>query len=156
MKPLEIGKTVPNLELPASNGETVKLSDFRGRKVVLFFYPQDLTPTCTKEACEFRDAHASFGEEDAVLIGISPDPVKSHLKFIEKEGLPFLLLSDEKLKAAHAFGVWQEKQLYGRKYMGIVRSTFLIDRKGRLVQEWRNVRVNGHIDRVLEAAKRLK
>ncbi|MBW5445666.1 thioredoxin-dependent thiol peroxidase [Cohnella sp. CFH 77786] len=152
----EIGKAAPGFKLPASNGETVKLGDFRGRKVVLFFYPQDNTPTCTQEACDFRDANADFEQSDTVLIGISPDPVKSHLKFIEKQSLPFLLLSDEKLKAANAYGVWQEKQLYGRKYMGIVRSTFLIDRKGKLVREWRNVRLKGHIEAVLEAARLLK
>ncbi|WP_123043413.1 thioredoxin-dependent thiol peroxidase [Cohnella candidum] len=156
MRQAEIGKTVPDVKLPASDGEIVKLSQFRGRKVVLFFYPQDQTPTCTQEACDFRDAHGSFEESDTVLIGISPDPIKSHLKFIEKQGLPYLLLSDTELKAAHAFGVWQEKQMYGRKYMGIVRSTFLIDRKGKLVQEWRNLRVKGHIDAVLQAAQLLK
>ncbi len=156
MSQVEIGKAVPDLELPASNGETVKLSQFRGRKVVLFFYPKDQTPTCTQEACDFRDAHPSFEEADTVLIGISPDPVKSHLRFIEKQGLPFLLLSDTETEAAQAFGVWQEKSMYGRKYMGIVRSTFLIDREGKLAQEWRNVRVKGHIGEVLEAAKGLK
>jgi peroxiredoxin Q/BCP len=153
MKQLEVGKTIPDLVLPASNGETVRLSEFRGRKLVLFFYPKDQTPTCTQEACDFRDSHGAFEAADTVLIGISPDPVKSHQKFIEKQGLPFLLLADEQLTAAKTFGVWQEKQLYGRKYMGIVRSTFLIDRKGRLVREWRNVRVKGHIDQVLEAAR---
>jgi peroxiredoxin Q/BCP len=156
MRQAEIGKIVPDMKLPASDGETVKLSQFRGRKVVLFFYPKDQTPTCTQEACDFRDAHGFFGEADTLLIGISPDPVKSHLKFIEKQALPFLLLSDADLKAAHAFQVWQEKQLYGRKYMGIVRSTFLIDRKGRLVKEWRNVKIKGHIDEVLAAARVLK
>jgi peroxiredoxin Q/BCP len=156
LKELQPGKIVPDITLPSSAGETVKLSQFRGRKVVLFFYPQDQTPTCTQEACDFRDAHSSFEEADTLLIGVSPDPVKSHLKFIEKQGLPFLLLADTELKAAHAFGVWQEKQLYGRKYMGIVRSTFLIDRKGKLVREWRNVRIKGHIDNVLEASKTLK
>lgn len=156
MRQAQLGKTVPNIPLPASNGETVTLSQFRGQKVVLFFYPKDQTPTCTQEACDFRDAHAAFGDADTVLIGISPDPVKSHLNFIDKQGLPYLLLSDTELKAANAFGVWQEKQLYGRKYMGIIRSTFLIDRKGKLVKEWRNVKVKGHIDAVLEAAGLLK
>ncbi|MFC5702470.1 thioredoxin-dependent thiol peroxidase [Cohnella faecalis] len=156
IKSIEIGKKAPDVKLPASNGETVKLSDFRGRKVILFFYPKDQTPTCTQEACEFRDAHSAFEEADTVLIGISPDPVKSHLRFIEKQGLPYLLLADEKLKAANAYGVWQEKQLYGRKYMGIVRSTFLIDKKGKLAKEWRNVKLKGHIEAVLEAAKATK
>ena len=156
MKQPEIGKMAPNLTLPASSGEMVKLSEWRGKKVVLFFYPKDQTPTCTQEACDFRDAHAAFETADTVLVGVSPDPVKSHLKFIEKQSLPFLLLSDTELKAAQKYGVWQEKQLYGRKYMGIVRSTFLIDRKGKLVREWRNVRLKGHIDTVLQAASLLK
>ena len=146
----------PNFTLPASGGEMVKLSQLRGRKVVLFFYPKDQTPTCTQEACDFRDAHEAFEAADAVLFGVSPDPVKSHVKFIEKMNLPFLLLSDEQLKAALKYGVWREKQLYGRRYMGIVRSTFLIDRKGRLAQEWRNVRVKGHIEAVRKAADLLK
>jgi peroxiredoxin Q/BCP len=155
VRELQIGKTVPDIKLPASDSSTVKLSQFRGRKLVVFFYPKDQTPTCTQEACDFRDAHASFEATDTVLVGISPDPASSHLKFIEKQGLPFLLLTDTDLKAANTFGVWQEKQLYGRKYMGIVRSTFLIDRKGKLVREWRNVRVKGHIDQVLKAAEAL-
>lgn len=156
MSQVEIGQAVPDIELPASNGETVKLSQFRGKKVVLYFYPKDSTPGCTREACDFRDAHEDFGASDTVIIGISPDSIKSHLKFIEKQGLPFLLLSDPDKEAAQAFGVWQEKSMYGRKYMGIVRSTFLIDREGKLAQEWRNVKVKGHIDEVLEAAKALK
>lgn len=153
MKQATIGKMAPNVQLHLSNGETVKLSQFRGNKVALFFYPKNNTPTCTQEACDFRDAHAAFAASDTVLIGVSPDPVKSHLKFIDKLNLPFLLGSDTELKAAMAYGVWQEKQMYGRKYMGIVRSTFLIDRKGKLVREWRKVRIKGHVEEVLAAAQ---
>jgi peroxiredoxin Q/BCP len=148
-----IGNQAPEFHLPAASGEMVRLSQFRGSKVVLFFYPKDHTPTCTQEVCDFRDAHAAFVATDTVLIGISPDPVQSHVKFAGKMNLPFLLLSDTELKAAMAYGVWQEKQMYGRKYMGIVRSTFLIDRTGRLVREWRKVKVKGHIAEVLAAAQ---
>lgn len=146
----------PNIKLPASNGEDVILRELRGKKVVLFFYPKNHTPTCTQEACDFRDAQTAFEAADTILVGVSPDPVQSHHKFIAKHDLPFLLLADTELKAAKKYGVWQEKQLYGRKYMGIVRSTFLIDRKGKLVREWRNLRIKGHIDAVLKAAGELK
>lgn len=156
MKLPEIGKMAPNIKLPASNGEDVILRELRGKKVVLFFYPKNHTPTCTQEACDFRDAQTAFEAADTILVGVSPDPVQSHHKFIAKHDLPFLLLADTELKAAKKYGVWQEKQLYGRKYMGIVRSTFLIDRKGKLVREWRNLRIKGHIDAVLKAAGELK
>jgi peroxiredoxin Q/BCP len=156
MSQVQVGQAVPDLALPASNGETVKLSQFRGKKVVLYFYPKDQTPGCTQEACDFRDAYKDFDAADTVIIGVSPDSVKSHQKFIEKQGLPFILLSDPDKEAAEAFGVWQEKSMYGRKYFGIVRSTFLIDREGKLAQEWRNVKVKGHSAEVLEAAKVLK
>lgn len=156
MKLPEIGKMAPNIKLPASNGEDVILRELRGKKVVLFFYPKNHTPTCTQEACDFRDAQTAFEAADTILVGVSPDPVQSHHKFIAKHDLPFLLLADTELKAAKKYGVWQEKQLYGRKYMGIVRSTFLIDRKGKLVREWRSLRIKGHIDAVLKAAGELK
>jgi len=155
MSQVQVGQAVPDIELAASNGETVKLSQFRGKKVVLYFYPKDQTPGCTQEACDFRDAHLNFGAADTVIIGVSPDSVKSHQKFIEKQNLPFLLLSDPDKELAQAFGVWQEKNMYGRKTMGIVRSTFLIDREGKLAKEWRNVKVKGHIAEVLEAAEAL-
>ena len=156
MKLPEIGKMAPDFELPNARGEQVSLRQLRGNKVVLFFYPKNNTPTCTQEACDFRDAHAAFEAADTVLIGISPDPVASHLKFADKHGLPFLLLSDEEHKVAEKYGVWQQKQMFGRKYMGIVRSTFLIDREGNLAEQWRNVRIKGHIEAVLNAAKLLK
>jgi len=155
MSQVQVGQAVPDIELAASNGETVKLSQFRGKKVVLYFYPKDQTPGCTQEACDFRDAHQNFDAADTVIIGVSPDSVKSHQKFIEKQNLPFLLLSDPDKALAQAFGVWQEKVMYGRKTMGIVRSTFLIDREGKLAKEWRNVKVKGHIAEVLEAAEAL-
>lgn len=129
------------------------LSDFRGRKVVIYFYPKNMTPACTQEACDFRDRSGQLEKEGAVVLGISGDPVKSHDRFKEKQNLPFPLLSDEDHEVCRMFGVWQLKKLYGREYEGIVRSTFLIDENGTLVKEWRGVRVKGHADQVLEAVR---
>ncbi|KKO50861.1 thioredoxin-dependent thiol peroxidase [Paenibacillus sp. DMB20] len=148
---LEPGQAVPDFTLPASHGENVALSDFRGKKVVLYFYPKNMTPGCTDEACSFRDRHQELERAGAVVIGISPDPLKSHAKFIQKHGLPFLLLSDENHKVSELFGVWQLKKMFGREYEGVVRSTFLIDESGRLAKEWRKVKVAGHADEVLQA-----
>lgn len=150
---IEVGQIAPEISLPASNGEQVKLSDFRGKNVVLYFYPKDMTPGCTTEACDFRDQHANFSELNAVIIGISPDPIDRHQKFIEKHDLPFLLLADENNEAAEAYGVWQLKKNFGKEYMGIVRSTFIIDSEGKLVNEWRKVRVKGHVEDALEFIK---
>jgi peroxiredoxin Q/BCP len=152
---ITIGQQAPEFTLPASDGSTVSLRDFRGKKLVIFFYPKDLTPSCTNEACDFRDYNGEFKRLGARVIGISPDPVKQHGKFIKQHELPFLLLSDPDHKAAEQFGVWALKKLYGREYMGIVRSTFLIDEQGRIAKEWRNVRVKGHVQDVLNAAKEL-
>ncbi len=146
-----LGRVAPNFELPATNGGTVKLSDFRGRKVVLYFYPKDMTQACTQQACDFRDASSEYEGLGAVVLGISTDEIKRHYKFTEKYELPFLLLSDPEHRVCELYGVWQEKQLYGRTYMGIVRSTFLIDEEGKLAQEWRNIRVKGHVDNVKQA-----
>jgi peroxiredoxin Q/BCP len=145
---VEIGQTVPDIPLPASNGKTVSLADFRGKIVVLYFYPKDLTPGCTTEACDFRDRFDELSKLGAVVIGVSPDPLSSHQKFIEKHGLPFLLLSDEQHQLAEAFGVWKLKKMYGREYMGIERSTFVIDKDGTLMKAWRNVKVKGHVAEV--------
>ncbi|MGO4369556.1 thioredoxin-dependent thiol peroxidase [Paenibacillus sp. 2TAB19] len=155
MVQLHIGKKAPNFTLKASNGETVKLSDYIGHPVVLFFYPKDLTATCTQQACDFRDAHSEYRGLDAVVLGISADDVKSHVKFVEKKELPFLLLADTAKKVCEKYGVWQLKKLYGREYMGIVRSTFLIDKKGKLVREWRKVKIKDHVQQVLEAIQEL-
>lgn len=146
-----IGSQVPDFSLPAANGEEITLSDFRGRKVVLFFYPKNMTPTCTEEACSFRDHFSALEQAGAVVIGISPDPPKSHTRFIDKHSLPYLLLSDEEHKVSDMFGVWQMKKMFGREYMGIVRSTFLIDENGKLAAEWRKVKVKGHVEAVLAA-----
>ncbi|NIK69594.1 MULTISPECIES: thioredoxin-dependent thiol peroxidase [unclassified Paenibacillus] len=155
MTTIEVGKKAPDFKLPASNGETVKLSDYRGKKVVLYFYPKDNTPTCTQQACDFRDAYPAMADSNTVVLGISPDPVKSHEKFIGKQSLPFLLLSDENHKVCEKYGVWQMKKLYGREYMGVVRSTFLINEKGKLVREWRGVKIKGHVQQVADEAAKL-
>lgn len=148
---LQIGRPVPDFELPATNGATVKLSDYRGRKVIIYFYPKDMTTACTQESCDFRDATPSFSDANTVILGISTNDLKSHHKFIQKYELPFLLLADPEHQVCELFGVWQEKKLYGRVYMGIVRSTFLIDEEGVLIQQWRNIKVKGHVDNVKQA-----
>lgn len=153
MSQVQVGKTVPDFTLPASNGKDVSLSDFRGRKVVLYFYPKDMTPGCTAESCDFRDYNAQFKELGAEVIGISPDDLVSHGKFIEKHKLPFLLLSDTEHRVCELFGVWKEKKMFGKTYMGVERSTFLIDEQGVLIREWRGVKVDGHVQEVLEAVK---
>lgn len=149
---LTAGQTAPDFTLPSAKGD-VTLSDFRGRKVLLYFYPKDMTPTCTEQACQFRDHYGELQALGVVLIGISPDPVKRHVKFAEKHDLPFLLLSDEEHKVAEQYGVWRLKKMYGREYMGIVRSTFLIDENGVIVRSWDNVRLKGHLEDVMEAIK---
>ncbi|WP_281890141.1 thioredoxin-dependent thiol peroxidase [Paenibacillus sp. YYML68] len=153
---LMLGQPAPTFTLMAGNGEPVSLQDYVGRNVVIYFYPKNMTPACTEEACQFRDYHGEFADKGTVVLGISPDPVRSHERFAGKYELPFTLLSDPEYEAAKAYGVWALKKLYGREYMGIVRSTFLIDRQGRLVREWRNIRVKGHVEQVLEAVRELE
>lgn len=153
---VEIGRKAPKFKLSASNGDTVSLMELRGHNVVIFFYPKDMTATCTVQACDMRDNYALFSQENTVVLGISGDSVKSHQNFVQKKELPYLLLADEDHKVCKQYGVWQLKKLYGREYMGIVRSTFLIDAKGNLIREWRKVRVKGHAEEVLEAVRRLK
>jgi peroxiredoxin Q/BCP len=150
---VEVGKKAPDFTLPASNGEQVKLSDFQGKNVVLYFYPKDMTPGCTTQACDFRDAYGLFQEQNTVILGVSPDPLNKHAKFIEKHNLPFLLLVDEQHEAAEAYGVWKLKKNFGKEYMGIERSTFLINTEGELVKEWRKVKVKGHSEEVLAFIK---
>lgn len=156
MTQLKAGMAAPDFVLPASNGENVSLSDYRGRNVVLYFYPKDMTTACIQESCDFRDANAEMLKHNTVILGISIDTVKSHQRFIEKKELPFLLLADTEHAVCELYGVWQLKKLYGREYMGLVRSTFLIDAAGILVQEWRKVRVKGHAQQVLEAVQQLQ
>ncbi|WP_240375764.1 thioredoxin-dependent thiol peroxidase [Bacillus piscicola] len=142
------GETAPDFTLPASNGEKISLSDYKGKNVVLYFYPKDMTPGCTIEACDFRDYSQNFEKNNTVVLGISPDPIEKHLKFIEKHDIPFLLLADEEKQVAKAYGVWQLKKNFGKEYMGIVRSTFIIDKDGTIVKEWRNVKVPNHVREV--------
>jgi len=150
---VQVGKKAPEFTLPGSNGEDVSLKSLKGKTVVLYFYPKDDTPGCTREACDFRDASRKFGNAKAVVLGVSPDALKSHGKFIAKFDLPFTLLSDSDHAVAEAYGVWVEKSMYGRKYMGIERSTFVIDPKGLLKAEFRKVKVDGHVDEVLASVK---
>jgi len=147
------GALAPDFTLLASNGKNVSLSDFRGKWVVLYFYPKDDTSGCTREACNFRDNIKKLESLGAVVIGVSPDDLKSHDRFINKYGLPFLLLSDPDHKVAELYGVWKEKNMYGRKIMGIQRSTFLIAPDGRLHKAWRKVKVDTHVDEVLDELK---
>jgi len=148
---VEEGSQAPDFELKSDVGETVKLSQFRGRPVVLYFYPRDDTPGCTKEACAFRDAYDEYLARDAVILGVSRDGEESHQKFKQKYDLPFTLLSDPDHEVAEAYGVWAEKSMYGRKSMGIVRSTFVIAADGTVARAMRGIKVPGHSDKVLEA-----
>ncbi|ODS01730.1 alkyl hydroperoxide reductase [Methyloceanibacter superfactus] len=153
---VDVGDKAPSFTLPADGGGKVSLKDFKGKTVVLYFYPKDDTSGCTAEACAFRDALPDFSKVDAEIVGISKDPVKKHDKFKEKYELNFPLASDEDGAVCEAYGTWVEKSMYGRKYMGIERSTFLIDGKGVVRNVWRKVKVPGHADEVLKAAAALK
>lgn len=145
------GQPAPEFDLVSDAGERVRLADLRGRPVVLYFYPRDDTPGCTAEACGFRDAYGLFRERGAVVLGVSPDDEASHVRFKEKYALPFTLLADPDREAAEAYGVWREKTMYGKKRMGIDRSTFVIDADGIVVKAMRGVRPDGHPEQVLDA-----
>ena len=149
------GDQAPNFSLKADDGTTVTRDSLAGKNVVLYFYPKDDTTGCTKEACDFRDALPRFGKIDAVVVGVSPDSIESHRKFKAKYDLPFRLLSDEGHKLADAFGVWKEKSMYGRKFMGIERTTVIIDRKGRVARIFPKVKVPGHVQEVEKAVSDL-
>lgn len=146
-----VGKKAPDFNVAASNGKTVSLGDFKGKNIVLYFYPKDDTPGCTVQACNLRDEIKTIEKQDAVVLGVSPDSLKSHDKFITKFSLPFILLSDEDHKLCEAYGVWVEKSMYGRKYMGVERSTFIIDKDGLLTHIFRKVNPKDHNRQVLEA-----
>lgn len=150
-----VGAMAPTFDLPADGGKRLKLKDFVGKKVVLYFYPKDDTAGCTKEAIDFSAAEKHFAKAGAVVIGVSKDSAEKHDKFKAKHKLKVALGADEDGKTVEAYGVWGEKTLYGKKYMGIERSTFLIDGKGVIRNVWRNVKVPGHVDEVLAAAKAL-
>ncbi len=147
------GEKAPDFELPANGGKMIRLSDYKGSYIVLYFYPKDMTPGCTTEACDFRDQTEAFKKEGAIVLGVSPDPADKHDKFAEKHGLPFPLVADEDLEAAKAYGVWQLKKNFGKEYMGIVRSTFVIGKDFTVLKEWRNVKVKNHVDDVLAFVK---
>ncbi|MER1988027.1 MAG: thioredoxin-dependent thiol peroxidase [Solibacillus sp.] len=146
-------KKAPDFELLNEKGEFVRLADLKGKHVVLYFYPKDMTPGCTTEACDFRDAHEDFSQLNAVILGVSMDDANKHTKFIEKHGLPFSLLVDSDHAVAENYGVWVLKKMYGKEYMGIERSTFLINEEGIITKEWRKVRVKNHIEEVLTYLK---
>lgn len=146
---IEVGDLAPDFSLPSDRGEVVRLSELRGTRVILFFYPKDDTSGCTKEACGFRDAMPSIQERGATVLGVSPDPVRSHERFRDKYGLNFPLLADEEHRVADAYGAWGTKKLYGREYEGILRSTFLIGEDGRLERAYRKVRPADHAEEVV-------
>ncbi|MFL2771606.1 MAG: thioredoxin-dependent thiol peroxidase [Rhodospirillaceae bacterium] len=151
----KMGSKAPDFKIKVDDKESVTLKDFKGKNLILYFYPKDDTPGCTKEACSFRDTYPLFKGINAEILGISKDSIGKHEKFRSKYNLPFILASDEEGVACQSYGVWKEKNMYGRKYMGIERSTFLIDEKGMLMAEWRKVKVKGHAEEVLEAAQKL-
>lgn len=144
------GQAAPDFELTSDGGERIRLSALRGRPVILYFYPKDDTPGCTRQACDFRDTHQRFLDRGAVILGVSPDSESSHVLFKEKHGLPFTLLADPGHTVAEAYGAWGEKTNYGKTYEGIKRSTFVIDPEGKIVKALYNVKPDGHADRVYE------
>ena len=153
---LEIGDTIPNFCLPNQDEEEICFRDIKGRWIVLYFYPKDNTPGCSTEACDFTEALPDFTALEAVVLGVSPDSPKKHRNFIEKKGLKITLLADEEKDLCKKFGVWQLKKNYGREYMGVVRSTFLIAPNGTLAYKWEKVRVKGHVDDVKAKLEELK
>ena len=151
MARLETGDKAPAFTLTDQDGEKVSLSRFKGRKVIVYFYPKDDTPGCTKEACQFNENLTSFSDAGVDVIGISPDKAEAHVKFRTKYGLSFSLLSDPEKKVMESYGAFGEKTMYGKKTLGVIRSTFLIDEKGKIERAWYNVRADGHASKVLEA-----
>jgi len=150
---LQEGKKAPEIKLKDQDGNIVSLNDFKGQKVVLYFYPKDDTTGCTKEACSFRDEFPKFEKLDTLVIGVSPDSVESHKKFAQKYNLPFTLLSDAGKDAVEAYDVWKQKSMYGRNYMGVERTTYIIDEKGNIEKVFPKVKVENHIEEVLKALK---
>lgn len=150
---LKVGQKAPDFRLETGDGKTIALSSLQGKKVVVYFYPRDNTPGCTREACDFRDGMARLRRRGAVVLGVSPDSIASHKKFSDKYDLNFPLLSDTERKVIQEYGAWGEKKLYGKKSMGVVRSTVVIDEDGKILKVFSGVKVKGHLDEVLEALK---
>jgi len=150
------GSQAPSFKATASNGKTVSLDEFKGKNIVFYFYPKDDTPGCTVQACAFRDSAPVMGKLNAVVLGVSPDNSASHEKFIKKFNLPFLLLADVDKKICQAYGVWQEKSMYGRKYMGVARTTFIINKEGQIVKVFEKVKPEGHAQEVINVLKSLE
>ncbi len=151
----KVGDHAPDFKTLASSGQEVSLKNFKGKNIVLYFYPKDDTPGCTVEACGFRDTIKPIEKHEAVILGVSPDGLKSHEKFIQKFNLPFLLLADEDKKICQAYGVWIEKSMYGQKYMGVLRETFIIDKSGKIVRVFEKVKPEGHNKEVLDMLQSL-
>ena len=156
MKTLQVGDKAPNFKVPDKDGKIYAMSDFIGQWVLLYFYPKDNTPGCTKQACAFRDTLAEFKKANAVVLGVSLDSVESHRRFIQKYTLPFTLLSDSDAAVSKTYGVYKLKKMYGREFWGIERSTFLIDLNGRMIQSFPRVKVNAHVEEVLLALKKAR
>ena len=152
---IQEGKAAPAFALPDQNGKVHKLAEYKGKWIVLYFYPKDMTPGCTTEACNFRDDYSAFTRQNIIILGISKDSSKQHEKFIKKYTLPFPLLSDEQDKVAEAYDVWKEKSMYGKTYMGIQRTTFLIDPAQKIAKIYAKVDVNGHSREILDDLKKL-
>ena len=150
---LKEGDIAPDFSLPASNGENVSLNDYKGKKVVIYFYPKDDTPGCTIEACNFRDDYSEITDAGAVILGVSKDDIKSHNKFINKFDLPFLLLSDESTEMISAYGAWVKKKMYGKEYYGVFRKTYLIDEEGKIQRIWPKVDVKTHSKEIIDLIK---
>jgi peroxiredoxin Q/BCP len=152
---IKVGKKLPNFKILADNGKIINSKDFLDKNVIIYFYPKDNTPGCTNQACAFKDKKNQFSKKNTIIIGISKDSIDKHEKFKKKYNLNFILGSDEDTKICEKFDVWKEKSMYGKKYMGIERSTFLIDSKGVVRKEWRKVKVTNHIEDVLSAVNKL-
>lgn len=152
---LDVGDTIPDFDLPTNGGNSLSRKDLKGKTVVMYFYPKDMTPGCTTEAQEFRDHIKAFVKAGATIVGVSKDSIKRHDNFVAKQELPFQLLSDEDGTLCEDFGVWLEKSMYGKKYMGIQRATFVIDGKGKILHVWPKVKVKGHVEEVLGVVQAL-
>jgi len=152
---VEVGKLAPDFTLENQDGKKITLSELQGKNVVLYFYPKDMTPGCTTQACDFRDNYEAFAQYNTVILGISPDPIEQHVKFIDKHELPFDLLADTEQEVANMYDVWKLKKMFGKEFYGVERSTFILDKEGVVQKEYRKVKVKGHIEETLQFVKEL-